>query len=233
MPIVEASNFQGYDFGGIVRLRLETRLALLLHNKFEYWEREVDSPDLTVRMGVVNPEILRDPWSGTSCATREGIPVVISMPQIADMMVTSQDCYRIIQKDAVYGISSGGRVVCDGAVSDLYLEHNILRPVINNLIVPRGAFLAHASAVALGKNVLVFIGETGKTSILLELLSRGASYMANEYLFLERSGNCTLYSTWMGVEERHLNMFPELMQTAFVDRRERDRQERRVSFFRL
>lgn len=233
MSIGEQRDYRGYDLGGITRIRIERRLAPLLHKKLEYWEREVDSPDLTIQSGEPHPRIRQDPWSGVSFAATGGMPVVISMPQTADLMDVSSRCYRIVQNEGIYEIGSEGRITCSGVVSELYLEHNIVRPVINNLIVPRGAFLAHASAVALGRNVIAFVGETAKTSILLELLGRGASYIANEYLFLERSGKCTLYSTWMGLEERHLSLFPELMRTAYADKREHDRQEKRLSFLRL
>lgn len=221
-----------YDFGGIASFRMERSLATSVHERLGRWKSENGAPGLIVQWGDDDAETHLDPWTQTTHVFGGGLPVVRSLPKLADDMLFSPGKYQIVRRGAIYEVQPD-RIVCSGPVYDPFFEQDILQPVINNRIVPKGTFLAHACGVSMGKNVLVFMGETGKTSLLLEFLMRGAGYLANENLFLEPGGKCTMYSTWMDFKERHIRLFPELMDVAFSDGRERGKQEKLLSLYRM
>jgi hypothetical protein len=227
----EGAGLIGYDFNGTFQLRYQKGLSPLTHNKLEHWRREASAPGLTIRRGKEG-DLGIDPWSALSHLREGGTHVAIGDRLIADEVIVEEGRYKLVDGPSVYTISPG-LVECSGKVSDSYFEHEVLRPVINNAIVPQGRFLAHAGGAALEDHVLVFIGETGKTSTLLELMTRGAEYLANESLFLGKGGETTLYSTWLGLEERHFELFPELNAAMFSKPSERRRQEKRLSFHQM
>jgi len=231
MPTSEDHDFQGYDFNGVFQLRFQKELSQLTHNKLEHWRRDVSASDLTVRRGK-GAELGIDPWSLHTHIRGPGIHVAMGNHLIADEVIVEHGVYRLVDGPSVFEISPGV-IECSGKVSDAYFEHDVLRPVINNMAVPKGFFLAHAGGAAIDDNIIVFIAETGKTSVLIELMTRGAEYIANESLFLGRRGQTTLYSTWLGLEERHFELFPELNAAIYSTPSQRRSQERKLSIHRM
>ena len=70
-------------------------------------------------------------------------------------------------------------------------ERLLIAQVLPFAAVVRGLEVFHASAVTLNQEALVFIGPSraGKTSLALDLCARGASFLADDVLALERHGD--------------------------------------------
>jgi len=200
------------DFDGIFKLRLERRSFPFLEKKLSIWESSYGRPDITVSRGEVSSEAL--PFEGNRLISEKG--------------------YQIIHKNSIYEIESD-RITCKGSVVELYLEHMVIMPIINRMITDQGNFLAYAAAVSVGDSVLIMpgISGTGKTSVMLELLSRGAEYIGNNNVFINRSGRCALYSPWISFPERNTILFPELVGNLFSSNKEHRLQEKRSSFYQL
>jgi len=231
MSAIEAVEFLDYDFNGVFQLKFQKGLSQLTHDKLEHWRTNVSTPELVIKRRNER-EIGMDPLSLDCHVRGGGTHVAIGNRLIADEVIAENGRYRLVDGPSVFDVSPGV-IECSGLVSDAYFEHNVLRPVINNITIPKGLFLAHAGGAALDDNIIVFIGETGKTSVLIELLTRGGDYIANESLFLGRGGQTTLYSTWLGLEERHFELFPELNAALFSKPSDRRRLERKISFQRM
>ena len=207
------------DFDGIFKVRMERGSFPFLEKKLSIWESSFEHPDLTVSKGEVSNEAF--PMSShQNDAEADGL--------------VSEKGYQIIHKNSIYEIESD-RITCKGSVLELYLEYMVIMPVINRMITQQGNFLAHAAGVSVNGGVLILpgISGTGKTSVMLELLSRGAAYMGNNNVFINRSGRCTLYSPWISFPERNARLFPELMVRLFPSSKERRRHEKRLSFYQM
>jgi len=68
---------------------------------------------------------------------------------------------------------------------------------------------------------------------VLEFLSRGASYLGNNNIFIDRKGQCTLYSPYISFPERNARLFPELVPKLFHSKKERRQGEKRLSFHQM
>ncbi len=223
-----------YDFNGIVRVRLQRDLSPLMQDKLRRWESEGGKPDITIEKGKLEGSLASNPWTDLSYSTGPGLPAVIGIKPTAHEMIVKPGAYDLVRRGAIYQIRPG-KVVCDGSIEDSYLEYGIIRPIINNAIVPRGCYLAHASAVSWKGDVLLFMGDRslGKTTLLLELLHRGAAYVGNEYVFIDGAGVCTMYTDWVNLGAHHFDLYPRCLEAAYPTKKEQNRIETNVSFRRL
>jgi len=150
-------------------------------------------------------------------------------------MLVSPGSYQMLDPNGGLCEIDDERIVFGEPFKTDFLSSNVIKPVINRLIVPKGSFLLRASAMAVGNNILLFPSrhEVGKTSILLEFMRRGASYMAGGEIFVNRDGKCTLYSKWINLREHHLRIFPDLAERLYSTHRDRRVGERMISFYRM
>jgi hypothetical protein len=73
----------------------------------------------------------------------------------------------------------------------------------------------------------------GKTSLLLEFMSRGASYLGNSSILVDGNGHCTMYSPYINFKERNVAMFPELQGRLFQNDDEGRAKRKRFSFHHM
>jgi hypothetical protein len=200
-----------FDFAGIFRTHLDQDFPFL-QMKWQSWKTRPARHDLSIARGEVS---------------EDAIP-------LDEGKLVRDGAYQIVFENGTYEVGPAS-ITCSGDANEFHLDHYVITPVINRMIAKNGNYLAHASGVSIDDQVIIFPGITGsgKTSVLLELLSRGASYVGNENIFFDRGGRCTTYDPIISFSERNAALFPELLGRLFPDEKERRRQERRLSFHRL
>jgi hypothetical protein len=220
---------QYYNFGDFVKISMPKGICPSVENRIEHWKTNNEETDILVEWAKDIPPLCYNEKGQMTYTYDVCKPVIIAVRSFAEQMRFTDGYYELLSQGGLYAISPG-RILCSGRMHPLYLEHVVLRPVINNFLVPKGSLIAHAAAVSINGKIIILMGESSKTSILIELIKRGAAFIADEYLLLNRCGKCNMYSPWMYLEERHFSMFPELMKTVHPNRRERNGVEKRASF---
>lgn len=226
------SDIDAYDVCGRFVVGFERGLCPEFQNKLEHRKANGSKCDLLIVRKNAGPRIETSSKEKLSFVDDDYLPIVVAMRPVADEMLVGTGSYEIVRQGGAYAVSPG-RIECRGKLIDSWLEHGLFRPILNNHLASEGALLAHGGAVSYEGKVLLFLGESGKTSILLELMSRGAEYMADEYSLLDSDGNCTMYTPVMWMDDRHFIYFPELLEKCFPDRRTRKKVEKNISFFRM
>ncbi len=203
---------RGIDLGGVFKLRFEPGLLPFLEKKFKCWESEVNRPELMIRAGASSTAM-------TLVDTNRGY---------------SSDSYQILRGGSTYQVSSEG-IQCDGPIEEDFLEYKVLIPVINRMLAKRGHYIAYASGVVLDGKAILFpaISGVGKTSLLLEFMSRGASYLGNTSILVGGNGRCIMYSPYINFKERNVTMFPELEESLFEHDDEGRAMQKRFSFHHM
>jgi hypothetical protein len=200
-----------WDFGGIFRIHADQDYPLLQAD-WQSWKKETSKYELRISNGETSEDCVP---VDSDKAVRDG-------------------SYQIRFRNAIYEVGAN-QIICQGSINESYLEHEVVIPTINRMVAKKGHYLAYASAVSHNGKVLIFLGVSGsgKTSAILEFLSRGASFMGDNNIFIDDKGTCTLYSPMIGFPERNAKVFPELVAQLFTDGKERRRQEKRLSFYNL
>jgi hypothetical protein len=213
MDVAGVVDFADFDFDGIVKLRFDSQILPELQKKMSHWRSRFETPDLTIEKGLVSPRGFR----------------------IALNMSVSPGSYQMLDPNGGLCEIDDKRIVCGELFCTDFLSTYVVKPVINRFIVPKGNFLLRASALAVGDNIIVFPGghQVGKTFIILEFMRRGAAYMANGDIFINRDGKCTLYSKWINLREHHLRIFPDLAERLYSTKKDSRAGERIMSFYRL
>ncbi|MBM4236859.1 MAG: hypothetical protein FJ151_00025 [Euryarchaeota archaeon] len=142
----------------------------------------------------------------------------------------SEGRYAIERDGCLYQISPG-KILCQGNARDDTFESHVLKPVLLRTLAPKGWGMMHAAAASIGRSIVVFPGAsgTGKTSLLLELLLRGADFVAGNNVLVGKCGEIVAYPRPIILEERHFRLYPELLELAFATGAERREQRRRLS----
>jgi hypothetical protein len=213
MDVASVVDFGDFDLDGIVKLRFDSWSLPDLQNDLSHWKSRFEIPDLTVQKGLVSPKGFR----------------------IAPDMSVSPGSYQMLDPNGGLCEIDDERIVCGETFMPGFLRSNVIRSVINRLIVPKGHFLLRASALAVGNNIILFPSrhQVGKTSILLEFMRRGAAYMANGNILINRDGKCTLYTKGINLQDHHLRIFPDLAERLYPTKKDRRAGERIMSFYRL
>ena len=200
-----------WDFGGILRIHADQDYPYL-QMKWQSWKAGPANHDLQIAKGEASKNWVLLEANRAIC----------------------DGTYQIRSQDAIYEVGAD-RIICQGPVNENFLEHEVVIPVINRMAAKKGHYLAYASAVSHKGKIIIFpgISGSGKTSVILEFLMRGASYIGNNHTFIDRKGTCTLYSPMIGFKERNAAMFPELVAGLSTDEKERRMQEKRLSFHQL
>lgn len=88
----------------------------------------------------------------------------------------------------------------------------ILEPFLYYRLPFRGASLAHGSVVSLDESGLMFAGSghIGKTALSLEMVKRGYSYLGDDLVMINDSGEALPYPEPIRIQEQHLTIFPGL-----------------------
>ncbi len=212
ISLEEAPKAYDIGFADIFNVRIEGLACPLLQKKFDYWRSASLQPDLIISRGPLS----------------DGTVAIDS-----DRFV-GKDMYQVAYEGGAYQVSKD-RLTCDGKVNDSYLEHYILMPVMNQRIVHEDRYLAYAAAVSHHGKVIALpgISGSGKTSLVLEFLSKGASYIGNNNIFIDRKGQCTLYSPYISFPERNARLYPELVPKLYASKKAERRGERRLSFHQM
>ena len=213
MDVAGVVDFGDFDFDGIVKLRFDSEILPEFQDIMPHWKSRVETPDLTVQKGSVSLRGFR----------------------IASEMFVSPGSYQMLDPNGGLCEIDDERIVYGAPFNTDFLRSNVIKPVINRLIVPKGHFLLRASALAVGDNIILFPSrhQVGKTSILLEFMRRGAAFMSNGDIFINRDGKCTLFSKWINLREHHLRIFPDMTERLYSTKKDRRAGERIMSFYRL
>ncbi|MCU0861126.1 MAG: hypothetical protein MUE65_02270 [Methanomassiliicoccales archaeon] len=186
----EPSSALHYRFHDLSRISLIGGQFPYLERKWSSWKTQEEGSDLRLMRGTSLPGEHR--------------------------RVGAEHCYvpgmyRIRTGRSTFDVSSDS-IACDGPFEEQGLEYGIVFPCINRTIVPKGAFLFYSAALSFnGRTVLIpSFQSSGKTSIVLELLGRGASYIADNDCILDRKGQCRMYSPMVGIHTHHMAAFPEI-----------------------
>lgn len=78
---------------------------------------------------------------------------------------------------------------------DPFFVFNVVEILLRGVVVATGICFMHASGVRLNDQAYVFPGwgGTGKTNLLLQLLNKGAEYMADDLIIFDRDGSVYPY----------------------------------------
>ena len=228
----DTKSFHSYRLGNMFNVHLQDGICPELQEKIEHCRADAEPAHLTIAKGDSRPNMFHYPQQKLHFVDDDFFPVVVAWPPVADELLVSDGRYEVVWQDGVYEISPS-KVIISGGVVDSFLEHQVLRPLINSALVPQGALLVHGGAVRIDGKVILILGESGKTSIILGLMAQGADYLGDEHVFLDTKGVCTTYTPYLDMDDRHFVLFPELLDTCYPDRHERSKVERRLSFFRM
>lgn len=90
-----------------------------------------------------------------------------------------------------------------------YLFFNFLEPLINRSLVNQGFALIHSSCFSLsGKGYLVTAyPASGKTSILLRMLEKGADYISDEMTIISKDGFVYMYPTPVVLSDYNMSRY--------------------------
>lgn len=197
-----------YELGDAIRIRIGDGILEDVRGLFEQMRASVPAPDLSVVSGKVGGQGLR----------------------VSDTLFVSRGSYRLLHAGTAYEVSLGS-IVCDGKADDDFVRYELLPPVMNRILVPKGWCLLHASAVSLrGRNVLMpAMGGTGKTSLLIDFMMRGADFIGDDRVLVSNDGDFVSYPQKLHLLDYNFRVFPELFDLSFRDAEERRRMKRRYS----
>ncbi len=204
-----------YDLNNLVSIRLEEGLLPSINGQYSYWKSEGqrDAHDLIIAKGAVR----------------------------STNLIRASNDYSFFDGGFVRQEQRGqieyqpGKITIDGFVDESRVEAKFIMPSINQILLKKGWCLAHASAVVYQGKAILFpaMGGTGKTSIMLEFLSRGADYMGDDHIMVSEHGNMALFPRWIHMMEYNWSLFPELFGRAFPDIGEKRRQEKKLRKYRM
>ncbi|MDD1756450.1 MAG: hypothetical protein LUQ39_06415 [Methanomassiliicoccales archaeon] len=232
MPSPSDPSYATYRLGGLLNLRIEEGLCPHFQRKLEHCQVEEGEPDISIQRGRTDPVIEDNPRDKTTMVTDSFLPVVSVWKPNADELLVSDGRYEVVRQGGVYEISPGN-VTIHGQPLDPFLEHQLLRPLANEILVPRGAIMVHGGAVQIDGKAVLLLGESGKTSLVLSLMAKGADYLSDEYAFLTPDGRCVPFTPYMWLDDRHFRHFPELLEGCFPDPRVRRRMRKNMEFYRM
>lgn len=111
----------------------------------------------------------------------------------------------------IEGLKSGRYEIkfSGNAISYKYLFFYILEPLINMVLMSKGYCLVHASCFALsGESSLVSAyPASGKTSILLRMLEKGADYISDEMTIISKDGFVYMYPTPIVLSDYNMSRY--------------------------
>lgn len=228
----DGHGFRSYFLGNLLRLGLQEDVCPQLHEKLAHCRSDSGAPQLTVAKDKAGPKLIHYDQKEVDFVDDDCSPVVLDWAPVADELLVGDGRYEVAWQRCVYEVSQSG-IIVKGRPSPSYLEHQVLRPLVNNAIVPRGALLVHGGAVRIDGKVALLLGESGKTSLVLGLMARGAEFIGDEHVYLDSRGICTMYTPFVDLDDCHFTLFPELLQALYPEPRERRKVERRLSFFQM
>ena len=203
-----------FNINNLVTLRIEEGLLPELCEQFSYWKcnERVGIVDIEIKRGKVNPP--------------EPIKAVKN--------------FSFFDGGFVYTGTNGtieyrqGLITIEGMVDYIKTEVNFVKPIMDQILLSKGWCVAHASAVVYNGKAILFpaMGGTGKTNIMLELMSRGAKFIGDDRVLVGQEGEMALYPRWINMLEYNWTIFPELFERAFPDSSQRKIIEKRLRKYR-
>lgn len=202
-----------YNLNGIVTLRIEKGALPEFEKQFSYWklEESLDKVDLAISRGKTRASNIVK--ASNEYAFFDG--GILRMERESRMEF------------------SPGRLVLEGPIDERHIGC-FLTYGINQLLLRKRWSLAHASAVVYNGKAMILpaMGGTGKTMVMLELLSRGAGFMGDDRVLFGSGGEMALYPRWIHILEHNLGFFPELFERAYSEKDERNKQRSRLRKYR-
>ncbi len=232
MPSFDDRSYVTYRLCDLIDLRIEEGLCPDFQRKLEHCRVDGGGHQLSIQRGSPNPKIEKNPREGSTLVTDDLVPVVVVWKNTTDELLVSQGRYEVVMNGGVYKISPGN-ITIHGPPLDSFIEHQLLRPLVNELLVPKGAIMVHGGAVQIDGKVVLLLGESGKTSLVLSLLARGADYISDEYAFLSSDGRCIPFTPYIWLDDRHFTHFPELLERCYPDPKVRRRIRRTMDWYRM
>ena len=103
------------------------------------------------------------------------------------------------------------RVVYDSSRASVGRVYGLLLTALRLALYERGASLLHAACLGDGKRSFLLVGPrgAGKTRLVLGLLNRGWSYLADDKVVLT-NGAALPFEPWIGIRDWHLDALPWL-----------------------
>lgn len=199
-----------FDINGLFAMRIEDGLLPSLEKQFSYWRsrKRLGKIDLDIKSGKVSP----------------GSPIR------ATKDYSFFDGGFIVSEENGKTEFKPGTITIEGRIEESYIESNLIRWWLNQVLLRKGWCLGHASAVVYqGKTILLpAMSGSFKTSLMLEFLSRGADFMGDDRVMIGEEGEMALYPRWIHMMEHNWLFFPELLERAFPNKAERMAYENRL-----
>jgi hypothetical protein len=135
-----------------------------------------------------------------------------SLPRLAGFTGQPDVLVRIVRRANQFQLLTDGEVVASASQA-ICLVPDLIR-ALDNSVVQRLASLraVHAGAVLWGRRVLLLPGLThaGKSSLVVELLRRGATYFSDEYALIDSAGYAHPYPRPLLIRNGSPEQFPML-----------------------
>jgi len=197
-----------YDLGGAIGLRIDDDILSGVHKTFERFRTSEATPDLTITKGRVGDT---------------GI-------QVSDTIHVSNGRYHVLNANSIHSVDSRA-IICDGIVNEYFVGYVLLPAVMNRILISKGWCLVHASACSFGgRNILLpAMGGTGKTSLLLDFMMKGADFIGDDKVLINKDGWFVAYQQGLCLLDYNFRVFPELFNLAFREEDERRRQRKKYS----
>jgi len=232
MSIPNDRSYVSYRPGGLFELRIEKDLLPDFQRKLEHCQVEEGKTQLSIQRGMPRPPVEFNPRTKHTLVSDSFQSVVVAWrSKIGEELLVSDGRYEVVGEGGVYEVSPGSLTI-HGPPSDGFVDL-LFRPLANQILVPQGAVMVHGGAVQIDGKVVLMLGESGKTSLVLSLLARGADYLADECAFLGSDGRCHPYTPYIFMDDRHFAHFPELLERCYPDPAVRRRMEKKMSFHQM
>ncbi len=232
MSISNERSYISYLVGDLFDIRVEEGLFPHFHSKLEHCRVKEGGHQLSIQRGMPNPALTCIPQTKMIQVSDRFQSVVVAWrSKIGEELLVSDGRFEVVGEGGVYEISPGNLTV-HGPPSEGFIDLLFL-PLANQFLVPMGSLMVHGGAVEVDGKVVLLLGESGKTSLVLSLLEKGADYLGDECVILDKEGICHPYTPYIVVDDRHLEHFPELFERCYPDPAVRRRKRKRMSFYHM
>ncbi len=121
-----------------------------------------------------------------------------------------------------------GEVRAEAAVDPEYLLVRWVENLMRRQVLLRGAAFVHASAVAREGTGYLFPAwaHTGKTNVALTFLKAGYDYMADDWCFVDSSGDIRAYPRWLNLFDYNFRCHQDLVGSVSSHKEWRDLRRR-------
>jgi hypothetical protein len=171
-----------YDLHGIVGIRLEGAAP-------------PDVGAVSSQLGLTNVVLARDPDIVVRFVSRLATSTTVRYLGLDDAGFTD-DAFFVVQRTGNTRLRAGIAFEQLGTRSEIVCESGIgpvpfLIPILNLAMLAKGYVPIHAAAFTYGETGALVTGwaKGGKTELLLGFMARGARYVGDEWVYVDRTGS--------------------------------------------